>query len=351
MPARRGRGARTNPAGRFESIHLSENPAELDEEELRQVETRYLADRTQSILAENDSPDIPFTYSINPYRGCEHGCVYCYARPSHEYLGFSAGLDFETRILIKEEAPRLLSEALQKPSWEPQVVSLSGNTDPYQPAERELRLTRRCLEVFLEHRNPVSVITKSGLITRDRDVLEELAERNLVRVMVSITSLRDEVAGAMEPRAARPALRFRAVEELAAAGVPTGVMVAPIVPGLTDEEVPQILAEAAARGAEVAGYTICRLPEPVDELFIDWLERHFPQRKEKVLNRLRDMRGGALSDSRFGRRMQGKGKWSSTIKQLFDLHCRKLHMNRPQPPLSTDSFRPLRGGQLGLFSD
>ena len=349
LPTRRGRSARLNPPNRFEPLHVDPDPAELDKEELRQVDTQYLADTTSSILSKNESPDVPFTYSLNPYRGCEHGCIYCYARPSHEYLGFSAGLDFETKILVKKDAPDLLSAALQKPSWKSEVVSLSGNTDPYQPVERQMELSRGCLKVFLAHRNPVSIITKSGLITRDLDLLGELAALNLVHVTLSITSLRNEVIGAMEPRTARPALRLQTVEKLSAADVPVGVMVAPVIPGLTDEELPEIIEAAAHCGASTASYAICRLPEPVDELFIDWLEHHFPRRKKKVLNRVRALRGGKLTDGRYGNRMHGQGKWAAMLRQLFRVQCRRLGLNQAPTSLSTEHFRPLRGGQLDLW--
>ena len=249
MPSRSGRGARSNPANSYQRLHVELDPAALDDDELQSVDTVYYEDPSQSILSENESPDVPFRYSLNPYRGCEHGCAYCYSRPSHEYLGFSAGLDFETRILIKRRAPKLLSQRFQTKSWEPQPVALSGNTDSYQPVERELEITRKCLQVFLRHRNPVSIVTKGGLIRRDVDILGALAERNLVRVSISLTTLRNDVAGAMEPRAARPDLRLKTIETLTDAGVPTGILIAPVVPGLTDEELPRIMERAAEAGA------------------------------------------------------------------------------------------------------
>lgn len=349
IPVRRGRGARFNPANRFERLHLEEDPAALDVDELRQVETQYFVDHTKSILARNDSPDTGFTFSINPYRGCEHGCIYCYARPSHEYLGFSSGLDFETKILVKENAPELLSEAFQKRSWEPQVIALSGNTDPYQPLERKLELTRRCLEVFLRHRNPVALITKNYLVTRDADLLEELARLNLVTVALSITTLKPEVVSVMEPRTSRPERRLKAIEELAKRAIPVSVNVAPVVPGLTDEEMPAILSAAAERGASNAGYIMLRLPGPVKELFLDWIEREFPGRSMKIENRLRDLRGDRLTDSRFGLRMTGEGDWAETIATLFGLTCKKLGLNNSYRRLSTEHFRPLRHGQRELF--
>jgi DNA repair photolyase len=518
-PTRRGRGARANPANQYEPLHVDLDPDALDEEELRQVETKYFRDPAQSILSTNESPDVPFRYSINPYRGCEHGCVYClhgetlilmgdgrtkplrdvvvgdeiygterqgcyrryvrtrvldhwstekpayritlgdgtqliasadhrfltdrgwkfvtgeeqgrdrrphlttntkllgigdltempqatpsdlalrrksdiegqalkstvdlgiesidpmdqqmrlfdittgtgdfiangvvshncYARPTHEYLGFSAGLDFETRILVKENAPELLEETFQTESWSPAPICLSGNTDSYQPAERELEVTRELLKVCAYHRNPVMLITKNGMVTRDLDILEEMAEWNGVRLTVSVTTLDDELAGAMEPRAARPPLRLRTIEECAAAGVPVGVNAAPIVPGLTDEEVPRILEAAAERGATTAGYTVLRLPGAVREVFVDWLDRHVPDRKNRVLNRLRSLRGEELNDEDFGKRMTGEGLWADTIGDLFRLARSKHGLDGPSPPLNTDAFRRRPGGQIGLF--
>jgi len=348
-PARQGRGARTNPATQYEPLHIDLDPSALDEEERRQVETTYFHDPAQSILSTNESPDVPFRYSINPYRGCEHGCVYCYARPTHEYLGFSAGLDFETRILVKKNAPELLSETFQKESWSPTPICLSGNTDPYQPAERELEITREILRVCAYHRNPVMLITKNGLVTRDLDILEEMAEWNGVRLTVSVTTLDNALAGAMEPRAARPPLRLRTIEACAAAGVPVGVNVAPIVPGLTDEEVPRILEAAAERGATTAGYTVLRLPGTVREVFVDWLDRHAPHRKERVLNRLRSLRGEELTTEDFGTRMTGEGLWADTIGDLFRLARKKHELDGPSPPLNTGAFRRRSGGQIGLF--
>jgi DNA repair photolyase len=348
-PARQGRGAGKNPPNQYERLHREEDAAALDDEELRQVPTEFIADNTGSILSENDSPDVPFRYSINPYRGCEHGCIYCYARSSHEYLGYSAGLDFETKVLVKEKAPELLVEVFDRASWAPEPIALSGNTDPYQPGERQFELTRRMLQIFLEYRHPVTIITKNYLVTRDLDILEELAARNLVRVTVSVTSLRPEVIGAMEPRTSRPARRLKAIERLTNHGVPVGVNVAPVVPGLTDEELPAILKAAAKHGATRAGYVLLRLPGPVESLFIDWLEREFPGRKDKVLNRLRQMREGKLSDHRFGHRMKGSGTFADTIRFLFKLQCRKLDLNRESGSLDSSQFRRPPKGQLGLF--
>lgn len=346
-PPRVGRAAAFNTPNRFERLHILEDAAALDDDDLRRIPTEFLHDTSKSILSKNDSPDIPFTYGINPYRGCEHGCIYCYARPSHEYLGFSAGLDFETKIMVKPEAPALLERAFMKPSWKPQVLAISGNTDAYQPIERKLELTRKCLEVCLKFGNPVGIITKNHLITRDMDILEALAARNLVHVTISVTSLRDDVINVMEPRTSRPSRRLDAIEKLAGAGVSVGVNAAPIVPGLTDEELAPILKAAAERGATSAGYIIMRLPGPVKDLFVDWIRREFPDRAEKVLRRIRSMRDGRLSDPRFGTRMRGEGEWAEMIEKVFRLTCRRLELNR-RPRLSTNQFqRP--GGQMGLF--
>jgi DNA repair photolyase len=346
-----GRGTKHNPENRFERIHLESDPPENDGGEVAPEPTIFYRDASRGVLAENDSPDVGFRFSVNPYRGCEHGCIYCYARPTHEYLSFSAGLDFERRIMVKLDAPDLLRNALRSRRWEPQTVAMSGNTDCYQPAERRLRLTRRCLEVFRDFRNPVSIITKSALVARDVDLLAELASHQAAAVFVSITSLDDELARRMEPRAAKPARRIAAVETLSRAGVPVGVMVAPVVPGLNDSEIPAILEAAAAVGARTASWVLLRLPKPVDQLFADWLERNFPDRRERVLNRIRECRDGKMSDARFGSRMRGEGVYAEQIAALFRTGTRRSGLDRPLPPLSTASFRvPPRGGdQLGLF--
>ncbi|HEY4000642.1 MAG TPA: PA0069 family radical SAM protein, partial [Candidatus Xenobia bacterium] len=293
--------------------------------------------------------DIGFDASLNPYRGCEHGCIYCYARPTHEYFGLSAGLDFETRIMVKEQAPELLREALMATDWEPQTVALSGNTDCYQPVERHLKLTRRCLEVFAEFRNPVTIISKNYLVTRDIDVLQRFVPWQGVAVTLSVTSLDGDLAGRLEPRAARPVRRLEAVRQLAQAGIPVGVMVAPIIPGLNDTEVPSILQAAKAAGARRAGYTIVRLPHGVAPLFEAWLEQHYPQRRQKVLNRLRDMRGGKLSDPRFGHRHRGEGVFAEQIKHMFALTCRRLGLNTDRSTLSATAFQRPGPRQMTLF--
>lgn len=340
LPVLRGRGVGWNPPNRFErlAVELDPEPELAEGEEPLRPETVLLRDRTRSILAHNDSPDVGFDVGINPYRGCSHGCVYCYARPTHEYLGFSAGLDFETKIMVKEDAPALLRKALTSRSWKPQVIALSGNTDAYQPAERRLGLTRSCLEVLAEFRNPVGIVTKSHLVTRDRDLLAELASVRAAAVVVSITSLRNDVQRVMEPRAATPARRLDAIRSLAAAGVPVGVNVAPVVPGLTDEEVPAILEAAAGAGASFASYILLRLPHGVKSIFEAWLGQHFPERRDKVLNRVRDLRGGKLYDARFEVRGRGEGPWAEQLRALFRVTRDRLALNR-HPTLSAEAFR------------
>ncbi len=336
LPVIRGRGVGWNPPNRFERLSVTLEP--VDGEEPPRPETVLLRDRTRSIIAYNDSPDVGFDAGINPYRGCGHGCVYCYARPTHEYLGFSAGLDFETKIMVKERAPDLLRKALSAPSWTPQVVALSGNTDAYQPAERRLAITRGCLEVLADFRNPVGIVTKSHLVTRDIDLLAQLAARRAAAVVVSITTLRNDVQRLMEPRASTPARRLEAIRKLSNAGIPVGVNVAPVVPGLTDEELPSILEAAAAAGATFASYILLRLPHGVKEMFADWLEQHFPERRDKVLNRVRDLRGGKLYDARFAVRGKGEGPWAEQLGSLFRITRARLGLDR-RPELSAADFR------------
>lgn len=344
----RGRGAGKNPPNRFEALQI-----ELDAEEEAtpgKPPTRFLRDGAESVITRNDSPDVGFTASLNPYRGCEHGCIYCYARPTHEYLGFSAGLDFESRIMVKERAPELLRKELSARKWKPEVLVMSGVTDPYQPVEKKLEITRRCLEVLAEFKNPVALISKNHLITRDVDILGRLAREQLAAVNISVTSLRPDLTAILEPRTSRPELRLRAIEILANAGVPVNVMVAPVIPGITDEEIPAILKAAAEAGARTAGFTMVRLPYAVAPLFEDWLERHFPGKKEKVLDRIRSMRGGKLNDSHFGSRMRGEGIFAEQIRQLFKVSARRAGLTQPSPELRTDLFRvPGQAQQLDLW--
>ena len=357
-----GRGTGLEPVNRFDGIQVLRG--DLDQEREGRIEsglepdppspsTTFYRDSARTILSENASPDIGFRYSVNPYRGCEHGCIYCYARPSHERLDFNAGIDFESRIVVKEDAPHLLRKALARPKWEPQTVALSGNTDCYQPIERQLRITRRCLEVFAEFRNPVAIITKSALVARDADLLAALARRRAAEVRISITTLDPAIARRMEPRAASPERRLEAIRRLADAGVPTAVMVAPVVPGLTDEELPRILDAAAAAGARSASWILVRLPHPVEELFVDWLGRNFPDRRDRVVRRIQQTRGGTgrLSDSTFGRRMRGQGEYARQLAALFAAGARRSGLDRPLPPLDPSSFRrPLAADrQLALL--
>jgi DNA repair photolyase len=342
-----GRGAAGNPKNRFERIEVEPDETEGDEP---RPETVYLRDHSRSIIARNDSPDIGFDASINPYRGCSHGCVYCFARPTHEYLGLSAGLDFESRILVKQDAPELLKRELSSPRWNPRVLSMSGVTDPYQPVERKLRITRRCLGVLAEFRNPVVIVTKNYLVTRDIDLLSELASHDAAAVAFSLTTLDDDLRRIMEPRTSRPARRLAAVEKLAAGGIPVGVMTAPVIPGLNDHELPNLLSAAAEAGATFAAYVPVRLPYAVAPLFEDWLARHFPERKDKVLNRIRSMRGGELNDASFGSRMRGEGLFAQHIAQLFSISCRRAGMGEGRfPKLSTAAFRGGGGAQPDLF--
>src|SRR4051812_29110553 len=345
-PAVQGRGASWSPANRFEKLHVDLGDADVVQEdpgsegEQRRRRTQYFRDATKTIIARNQSPDVGFETSVNPYRGCEHGCIYCFARPTHEYLGFSAGLDFESKIMVKTEAPELLEAELSSPKWKPQVVVMSGVTDPYQPIERKLKITRRCVEVLAKFRNPVAFITKNRLITRDIDLLSDLARDNAVAVNVSVTSLDPNLQKVLEPRTSSPAARLDAIAQLRAAGVPVGIMVAPIIPGLTDHEIPSIVAACAKAGAQFAGYTIVRLPWAIAPLFEHWLEEHFPDRKEKILGRIREIRGGTgrLNDPSWGSRITGQGIFADQIGSLFEVACRR-HGIGARPQLSVAAFR------------
>jgi DNA repair photolyase len=343
----RGRGAGINPPNRFEQITL-ERDADWNPEEDPSPRTQFLADHSKTIISYNDSPDIPFRASLNPYRGCEHGCSYCYARPFHEYLGFSAGLDFETRIMVKENAAELLRAELSSPRWQPQLLALSGVTDPYQPVERRLRITRQCLEVLAECRNPVGIVTKNHLVTRDIDLLQELAAHRAAAVNLSINSLDSALARELEPRAASPVHRLAAIEALSKAGVPVGVLVAPVIPGLNDHEMPAVIEAARAAGALWAGKVVLRLPLTVAPVFENWLDQHAPGKKEKIMGRIKAMRGGKINDPRFGSRMRGEGIFAEQISQLFHAACQKAGMPLEGADLSIASFRRPSGPQLDL---
>jgi DNA repair photolyase len=343
----RGRGASSNPGNRFEKTFYE--TSEWDEPGDPHPQTVFLKDETRSIINYNESPDVGFNASINPYRGCEHGCIYCFARPNHEYLGFSAGLDFESKILVKEDAPELLQRELLSKRWEPQIIAISGVTDAYQPVERRLKLTRRCLEVLVEFRNPVVIITKNELVSRDIDLLSTLAKMDGVLVFVSVTSLDGRLARELEPRASQPERRLATIEALSGAGIPTGALVAPVIPGLTDHEMPSILNAVAKAGAVRAGYVPLRLPYGVAPLFEQWLTLHRPLQKEKILNRILSIRGGKLNDPNFGSRLRGEGAHAEQMADLFEVSCRKAGLNSSQPRLSVASFRRPGPSQLGLF--
>lgn len=347
-PPRRPRGSVLEPPSRFSTLHVERDAGE---EADGRAPTRFYRDAARTILARNDSPDVPFTWSVNPYRGCEHGCSYCYARPSHEYLGFDAGLGFEQRILVKEDAPALLRRALVSPRWTPEPITLSGNTDCYQPIERRLGLTRACLAVLAEFRNPVAVITKSALVTRDLDLLRELAAVGAAHVWLSVTTLDADLARRMEPRAPEPGRRLAAMEALAAAGVPTGCVVGPVIPGLNDAEIPAILAAAREAGGRSASWVLLRLPRPLDSIFTAWLADQLPARRARVLARIRETRGGALNDPRFGTRKRGEGPYAAHIAALFATAARRHGLAQPLPPLSTAAFRRPAGRatQLALW--
>lgn len=358
--AYKGRGAVHNPEGRFERLRFVrdedlpqdlEDPEGLSSGEPARVPTTVIPETTRTILARNDSPDVPFDRSINPYKGCEHGCVYCFARPTHSYLGLSPGLDFETRIFSKPEAPRLLTEELRKKNYRCDVIAIGSNTDPYQPVERELRLTRGILEVLFDHRHPVSIVTKSALVLRDLDLLAPMAADGLANVFVSITTLDPTLASIMEPRAAAPARRFATLRALSDAGVPVGVLASPMIPAVNDSEMEHILEASSHAGARWANYIVLRLPGEVREIFTAWLEVYFPNRAAKVLNLLREMHGGEIYDATFGKRMRGEGPLADLINRRFEVTARRLGLNATRPSLDTTRFRvpPRRGDQGALF--
>jgi DNA repair photolyase len=341
------RGALVNPANRFEKISF-ERDEDISDEEYPSPKTEFFKDTSKSIISYNDSPDIGYETSLNPYRGCEHGCVYCYARPTHEYFGLSSGTDFEAIIFVKTEAPLLLRKELAHPKWKPQVVVMSGVTDCYQPFERKFQITRQCLQVLLDFHNPVGIITKNRLVTRDIDIFKQMTEYQGVRVMVSIATLDGHLARMMEPRASTPANRLKAIEELSKAGVPVSVNVAPIIPGLTEHEIPSVLKAAAEAGAQGAGYTIIRLPYAVKDIFQRWLTEYFPDRKDKVLNRIRELRDGALYDSGWGTRMAGKGLFAEHIRDIFEMGCKRAHFPERRIHLSAASFRNAQDKQISF---
>lgn len=355
IPSPHGRGGTAQPPNRFEPVDRVPDWAhfEGDDEflaELRSVPTEFVTDSSQSIISENNSPDLGFRYSLNPYRGCEHGCAYCFARPTHEYLGFNAGIDFETKIVVKDRAPELFREWLSREKYEPQVIMFSGVTDCYQPAERRLELTRRCLQVAQEFGQPIAVITKNALVVRDLDILAEMASRNIASVAISLTSLDPEFTATLEPRTSRPHARLRAMKTLSDAGIPVTVMAAPIIPGLNDSEIPQLLAAAKDHGATSAGTVLLRLPITVKPVFLDWLERTQPTKKDRILSLIKSTRDGGLYQSEFGVRGRGTGPIADQIRQTFEIFRTKYGLNQRRP-LSIDQFHPPlpTSGQLRLF--
>ena len=349
MDPHHGRGARDNPFNRFEALRVETDEDAWVDEDPSPLRTTFLRDDTQTVLNRNHSEDLSFDLSVNPYRGCEHGCSYCYARIYHEYLGFSAGLDFESKIVVKADAPRLLEAALAKPSYRPSMIAMSGVTDCYQPVERKLEITRRCLEVMARFRQPVGLVTKNALITRDLDHLAELAKFQAVCVLISVTTLDPKLARILEPRASSPRARLEAMRALAEAGVPVGPSAAPMIPAINDSELPAILAATKEAGASFASYSIVRLPGTVSNVFEAWLDRHFPDRKEKVLNRIRGAQGGALNRMTPFDRMRGTGEPAAQLKALFHASCRKLGLPTRPPELSTAHFRRVTPGQGELF--
>jgi DNA repair photolyase len=353
----KGRGSPIRPPNRFGEMHAEADLEQVRDDpeflsELGAAPTTYLPDASRSIISENDSPDLPFRYSLNPYRGCQHGCAYCYARPTHEYLGLSAGLDFETKIFVKHQAAALFRDWLARDGYEPETVMLSGVTDCYQPGEREFRITRSCLEVAGAARQPMSIITKNALVTRDLDLLTEMAARNLVAVGVSITTLDADLARTMEPRTSSPEARLRTLQELSQAGVPARVMAAPLIPGLNDAELPGILEAARDAGAQTAGYNLLRLPLTVRPIFLEWLHRTQPTKAERVEGLIRSTREGKLNQSEFGTRFRGTGPMAEQIKRTFEVFSRKFGLNRPIAPLDASQFLPPlpKSGQRRLFT-
>ncbi|MDO3720547.1 PA0069 family radical SAM protein [Marinobacter sp. chi1] len=350
------RGTSLNPHNRYQPRVIARSrdgewyQSEEDEPNPDSIATEVIDERVRSIISRNRSPDVPFDQSINPYRGCEHACIYCFARPTHAYWDMSPGLDFETRLIAKPNADHQLRRELDRPGYTPSPIALGVNTDAYQPIERERRITRSLLEVMLEYRHPVSIITKGALILRDLDLLSELARQGLCSVRISLTTLSNDLKRRMEPRTAAPATRLKVIRQLASAGVPTGIILGPVIPFINDHEIEEILTSAASAGATRASWIMLRLPLELDELFQDWLQRHFPDRAERVLGRIRDLRGGKHNNSQFGRRMTGTGPYAQLIRQRFNNRARKLGFSlHASEPLRTDLFRRPGGEQMGLW--
>jgi DNA repair photolyase len=349
-------GSHIDPPNRYNKFHLERDLEHLEWDQEYQKENidrgiEYIEDNSQTIVSENNSPDIPFRYSLNPYRGCIHACAYCYARPSHEYLGFNAGIDFETKIVVKKRAADLFRDFLSKKNWTAQPITFSGVTDCYQPAERTFQLTRQCLEVALECRQPISIVTKNALVLRDLELLRALSANNLAHVYLSLTSLDPELARDMEPRTSIPSARLRAIQELAAAGIPVGVMTAPLIPGLNDSEIPQLLHAAKEAGAVTANYVLLRLPLTVEQVFIEWVQRNRPNYAEKIVGRLRSTRDGKMNSSKWGERMVGHGEIARQIQKMFLVFRKKYGLDGQLPAHNLGLFRPpkTKSGQLPLF--
>ncbi|QND52156.1 PA0069 family radical SAM protein [Phyllobacterium sp. 628] len=348
---RRGRGAGMNPSGRFEpeTRHVFDDGWETLED-LPAFKTEVQIEKPRTIITRNDSPDVGFDRSINPYRGCEHGCIYCFARPTHSYMGFSAGLDFESKLFAKPDAAKMLDRELSKPGYTAKSIAIGTNTDPYQPIEKKWRIMREILQVLEEHQHPVSIVTKSALILRDQDILARMAEKGLVKVFLSVTSLDGKLARTMEPRASTPTRRLQALRSLSDAGIPTGSLVAPIIPGLNDHEIERILDSVYAMGARQAGYVLLRLPLEVSPIFKEWLLRNYPDRYRHVLSLIRSMRGGKDYDAEWGKRMRGEGPYAWQIERRFEIAAKRIGLNLARQRLRTDLFVPTpKSEQLSLF--
>jgi len=348
----RGRGATLNPSGRFEkqTRHVVDDGWQtLDE--LPPLKTKVQIENPKTIISKNDSPDIPFERSINPFRGCEHGCIYCFARPTHSYMGLSAGIDFETNLYAKPNAAKLLEKELTKKNYKPSTIALGTNTDPYQPIEKQWRITREILETLEATDHPVTIVTKSSLVLRDKKLLARMASKGLAKVAISVTTLDPKLARTMEPRASTPGLRLKTLKELSQAGIPVSVMVAPVIPALNDHEIERILDNAAAAGATQAGYVLLRLPHEVSPLFREWLLTHYPDRYRHVMNLMRSMRGGKDYDAQYGMRLRGDGPYAWQIKRRFEIACKKHNLNQRTTRLRKNLFNPPStiGDQLSLF--
>jgi DNA repair photolyase len=346
----KGRGAQFNPKNKFlKGEYVQEHVESIDDWEEEKRNTEYIFDNSKTLVNKVTSPDVGMLFSANPYQGCEHGCIYCYARNSHEYWGYSAGVDFESRIVVKKNAPALLRKFFDNKNWVPATISLSGNTDCYQPIERKMKITRSLLEICLEYRNPVGILTKNALVLRDLDIITELAKMNLVRVMTSITSLDENLRKVMEPRTASYRSRLKVLETLAKAGVPTGIMNAPLIPGLNDMHMHDVLKAASEAGAKWAGYTVVRLNGAIGGIFKDWLYKAFPDRADKVWHQICECHGGNVNDSRWGNRIAGDGKFAELIRDQFKLYCRKYNLNETEKEMNTSAFRRLSNKQMSLF--